>query len=172
MIFVTLGASHFPFKRLIDGIVGLAAAGNVREKIIVQSGVTPPPENFSRQIRFYPFLPPAAMKRYTRAARLVITHGGGRNILEPIIWTGRPPIVVPRRKCFGEHVDDHQYEFARFLAERRIIIVVKDINQLPDVVANYRRLTGKLKPFREDIISRRRRLISRLIKYTEENFYD
>ena len=47
---------------------------------------------------------------------------------------GKTPIVVPRQHQFNEHVNDHQVEFARNVAQRMgTIIPVEDINTLGDV---------------------------------------
>ena len=51
---------------------------------------------------------------------------------------GKTPIVVPRQHQFNEHVNDHQVEFARNVAQRMgTIIPVEDINTLGDVITNY-----------------------------------
>lgn len=51
---------------------------------------------------------------------------------------GKTPIVVPRQHQYNEHVNDHQVEFARNVAQRMgTIIPVEDINTLGDVIVNY-----------------------------------
>ena len=51
---------------------------------------------------------------------------------------GKTPIVVPRQHQFNEHVNDHQVEFARNVAQRMgTIIPVEDINTLGDIITNY-----------------------------------
>lgn len=58
---------------------------------------------------------------------------------------GKTPIVVPRQKKFDEHVNDHQVEFARNVAERmRTIIPVEDISTLGDVIKNYDDIVAKM----------------------------
>ena len=48
---------------------------------------------------------------------------------------GKTPIVVPRQHQFNEHVNDHQVEFARNVAQRMgTIIPVEDIETL---ITNY-----------------------------------
>ena len=48
------------------------------------------------------------------------------------------PIVVPRQKQYGEHVNDHQLEFARAVAERQgNIIVVENVEALGNVLQHY-----------------------------------
>ena len=51
---------------------------------------------------------------------------------------GKTPIVVPRQHQFNEHVNDHQVEFARNVAQRMgTIIPVEDIETLGDIITNY-----------------------------------
>lgn len=70
-------------------------------------------------------------------ARIVITHGGPASFIMPL-QIGKTPIVVPRQKKFDEHVNDHQLEFARNVAERMgTIIPVEDVNKLGEVIKNY-----------------------------------
>lgn len=39
-------------------------------------------------------------------------------------------IVVPRRKEFEEHIDDHQMQIAEVLLDKKLIQAVFDINEL------------------------------------------
>lgn len=51
---------------------------------------------------------------------------------------GKTPIVVPRQHQYNEHVNDHQVEFARNVAQRMgTIIPVEDIETLGDIITNY-----------------------------------
>ena len=48
------------------------------------------------------------------------------------------PIVVPRNHEFDEHVNNHQIDFCRKVAERqKNIIVVEQIYELRNIVENY-----------------------------------
>ena len=70
-------------------------------------------------------------------ARIVITHGGPASFIMPL-QIGKTPIVVPRQYMFNEHVNDHQLEFVRNVAERMgTIIPVEDISKLIDIIDNY-----------------------------------
>ena len=53
-----------------------------------------------------------------RSADKVVTHAGVGSIL-CADREGHVPLVVPRRHDLGEHVDDHQLELARALADAR-----------------------------------------------------
>ena len=51
---------------------------------------------------------------------------------------GKVPIVVPRQKKYGEHVNDHQVDFCRKIEERiGNIIVVEDVGKIMEVIENY-----------------------------------
>ncbi len=50
-----------------------------------------------------------------RAVDVIVCHGGTGSIVSSRL-AGIRPIVVPRTKALGEHVDDHQVSFARRLA--------------------------------------------------------
>ena len=70
-------------------------------------------------------------------ARIVITHGGPASFVMPL-QIGKTPIVVPRQHQFDEHVNDHQVDFSRNVAQRMgTIILVEDIETLGDIIKNY-----------------------------------
>ncbi len=59
---------------------------------------------------------------------------------------GKTPIVVPRQHQFNEHVNDHQVEFARNVAQRKgTIIPVEDINTLGDIITNYDQIVAGMR---------------------------
>ena len=70
-------------------------------------------------------------------ARIVITHGGPASFIVPL-QVGKTPIVVPRQYRFCEHVNDHQVEFVRNVAQKMgTIIPVEDIENLEEIITNY-----------------------------------
>lgn len=77
------------------------------------------------------------MLKLVEAARIVITHGGPSSFIMPL-QIGKIPIVVPRRHEFNEHVNDHQMNFCKAVAERQgNILVVEDIDKLGETIAMY-----------------------------------
>jgi UDP-N-acetylglucosamine transferase subunit ALG13 len=62
-------------------------------------------------------------------ASAVVTHGGPGTIMDARSH-GHTPIVVPRDPRLGEHVDDHQQRFARFLARSGMIVTAYDVDEL------------------------------------------
>lgn len=77
-------------------------------------------------------------------ARIVITHGGPSSFIMPL-QIGKIPIVVPRKKEFDEHVNDHQVDFGNQVAKRQgNIIVVEDISKLGNVIENYGKIVESM----------------------------
>jgi UDP-N-acetylglucosamine transferase subunit ALG13 len=125
LIFVTLGTHHDPFPRLIEGLQALDG-----HELVVQYGHSPAPLVATETTQFLPF---EDLMEQIRAAHVVVTHAGVGSILT-CLRLGRTPLVVPRQSRFGEHVDDHQVELTRALADERKVIPVWDIADLPRLV--------------------------------------
>lgn len=155
MIFVTVGTHEQPFDRLLQCVGGLKDSRVIQEEIVMQTGFS---MYQSSQCRCFPFLSYQEMLKNVKEARIVITHGGPSSFIMPL-QMGKIPIVVPRRKQFNEHVNDHQLEFTRMIAQRqKNIIPVYNMEDLPDVIRNYDRIvqnaegnfSGNNRKFNED----------------------
>lgn len=121
MIFISVGTTKFSFHRMND--IVLAVSRNCpREQIIYQCGLTQfiPP---SRRILVYPFLSFPQMQRYLRKARVVILQGGPATIFQALSY-GIKPYVVPRRKKYYEHVNDHQVHYCKLLEQNKLINII------------------------------------------------
>lgn len=67
----------------------------------------------------------------------MITHGGPSSFIS-VLQAGKIPVVVPRKAEFGEHVNDHQVDFARKVYERqKNIILAEDVEKLGEIIADY-----------------------------------
>ena len=54
------------------------------------------------------------------------------------LQVGKIPVVVPRKKQFEEHVNDHQLEFSKAVQERqKNIIVVENIEEIEKIITEY-----------------------------------
>ncbi len=110
MIFVTVGTHGQPFERILKEVERLPNP----DEVVLQYGVGSPPRAIRRAAAFMSF---GEMEEYFQAADVIVTHAGVGSIL-CARRAGRRPIVVPRYRDLGEHVDDHQVELTRALAER------------------------------------------------------
>ena len=134
MIFVTVGTHEQPFNRLIKKVDNLVINGNIKEKVIVQTGFSTYVPKHCEAHKMMSF---DEMQQALKNARIVITHGGPSSFIEALQY-GKVPIVVPRQEKFHEHVNNHQMDFTKLIAERmNNIIPVYDINNLKNVINNY-----------------------------------
>lgn len=134
MIFVTVGTHEQPFNRLIKKVDELKRDGVIQEDVIMQTGFSTYEPKYCEWSKLIPY---QQMIKNVEDARIVITHGGPASFIMPL-QIGKVPIVVPRQHKFDEHVNDHQVEFARNVAERMgTIIPVEDIGKLEEIIMDY-----------------------------------
>ena len=134
MIFVTVGTHEQPFDRLIKYVDQLKKEKVIEEEIVMQTGFGAYKPCCCTWSRFFSY---PEMIKYVEKSRIVITHGGPSSFIMPL-QIGKIPIVVPRQKQFGEHVNDHQVDFVQAVEKRqKNIIVVEKIEELKDVILNY-----------------------------------
>jgi UDP-N-acetylglucosamine transferase subunit ALG13 len=127
VIFVTVGTHHQPFTRLIEALDALPAG-----ELVVQHGHSPAPRHAAEAT---PFLGYAEMVERMHAADAIVTHAGVGSVLTAL-RLGRTPAVVPRRRSFAEHVDDHQVQLTAALAGSERVVPVWDMEELAAVVAS------------------------------------
>ena len=141
MIFVTVGTHEQPFNRLVKEIDDLKKSGVITEDVIIQTGYSTYEPKYCQWSKLIPY---QQMVKNVKDARIVITHGGPASFIMPL-QVGKIPIVVPRQHQFNEHINDHQVEFARNVAERMgTIILVEDINNLGDIIINYKEIVTSM----------------------------
>ena len=107
---VTLGTERFPFPEAVASTRALLG----ESEVFWQVGSTPDP-----QLRRW--ATPEAMRTACADADVVVTHAGVGSILMALTL-GKLPVVLPRRRARGEHVDDHQLEIAERLEERGLVV--------------------------------------------------
>jgi UDP-N-acetylglucosamine transferase subunit ALG13 len=125
LIFVTVGTHHQPFQRLLDALVTLPPA-----ELVVQFGHGSPPGGLRHAVPFMSF---GEMLEHFAAADAVVTHAGVGSIL-CARRAGHVPVVTPRQRRYGEHVDDHQEELVEALEDLEAVVAVREMDRLPDAV--------------------------------------
>lgn len=130
MIFVTVGTSSWDFIRLIKEMDRIA--GNIDEEIIIQISTN---EYEPKNSKYFRFASNEKIEKLYKNARVVVSHAGVGCIISALRHN-KSNIVVPRRKEFGEHFDDHQIEIAKEMEKVGRIIVVWDINNLEETLNN------------------------------------
>lgn len=130
MIFITVGTQPQPFERLIKEIINLVDNGFIKDRIIIQSG------SFRInhcKIDSFQYLDSLKMEQYLSEADLIISHGGTGSII-PALKKGKKVIGVPRMKCFGEHLNDHQKDLIDELSGGGFILPVYKIEDLKEMI--------------------------------------
>jgi UDP-N-acetylglucosamine transferase subunit ALG13 len=118
---VSVGTDFHPFDRLCRWVdAWLADGGDQVARCFVQTGTSTPPTRAEHG----QYLGQEQMEAMMREAAAVVCHGGPGTIMLAATM-GKRPIVVPRRKAAGEHVDDHQHAFTRRIAADGAIILAE-----------------------------------------------
>lgn len=140
MIFVTVGTHEQPFDRLVSAIDELKEKKIIQEEVMIQTGYS---KVVPKYCRSEAWLTQQQMEEYIKEARIVITHGGPSSFFLPLQMK-KIPIVVPRQKKFGEHVNDHQLTFVSELEDaKQDLIIVKDTLDLARVIRDYEELSDR-----------------------------
>jgi beta-1,4-N-acetylglucosaminyltransferase len=113
MIFVTVGNDFRPFDRLLKGMDEIAPF--LPEEVLMQKGYS---TYCPRNTEYFDFVPLQTATEYLLKSRLVVSHAGIGTIIL-CQRHGIPLLILPRRKKFGEHMNDHQLEIAQALEERK-----------------------------------------------------
>lgn len=134
MILVTLGTHPQPMDRLVRRLDQLVESGAITDRVILQA---PALTYRPRFLDVRPVLPYRALMELLREAEVVISHAGPATLAGVRLF-GKAPVVVPRSKRHGEHVDDHQEFYARRIAQLSGYVVVTDLDRLPQAIEEAR----------------------------------
>jgi UDP-N-acetylglucosamine transferase subunit ALG13 len=136
LIYVTVGNHFQPFDRLIREMDRIAQGLDDRVVMQIGAGVYRPEHG-----EWFDFAPFETAERHIQEARFVVSHAGIGSIISARAHR-KPIILVPRRRTFGEHFNDHQAEMVRVLTEERRpgVYPVEDVNELEPMVRRLDRL--------------------------------
>jgi UDP-N-acetylglucosamine transferase subunit ALG13 len=132
-IFVTLGFEQSPFDRLLKAIDEGIHRQFIPEATLVQKGHS---QYTLRRCPSVPFLSFAEMHSALKSAEIVVSHAGVGTLLQ-CLHLNKIPILFPRFASQGEHVDNHQVDFARSMEEHKKALVAYDHEQLWRTVGDY-----------------------------------
>lgn len=120
--------------RLVRKLDQLVESGVINEQVILQA---PALAYRPRLLDVQPVLPYATLTDLLREADVVISHAGPATLAGVRLF-GKAPVVVPRSKRHGEHVDDHQEFYAKRIRQLPGYVVVTDLDLLPEAIATAR----------------------------------
>jgi UDP-N-acetylglucosamine transferase subunit ALG13 len=142
MIFVTVGNDFRSFDRLLKKMDEIAPS--LPHDLVIQRG-------YSRYRPLngtcFDFVPMEKAIDYMKESRMVVSHSGIGTIIL-CREHGIPLLVLPRRKRYEEHMNDHQLEVAAALEERQDgnIHVVYDENRLKERILEILRGPARCAP--------------------------
>lgn len=120
-MFVTVGNHNDPFVRPLQWADDLVGRGVVEPPVLLQRGHTP---FTAAHCDVVDFLPVERFWNIVRESRIIVTHGGNGSVVAAL-KSGRVPIVVPRERAYGEHLNDHQVRFAQALEAQGLVRVAR-----------------------------------------------
>ncbi|MES9955622.1 MAG: glycosyltransferase [Sedimenticola sp.] len=130
--FVAVGNANQTFARLLDEVAKHAC--DLPAPVVVQHGHT----TFSASCcEAYDFMDRERFSEEISRAEVIILHAGAGSVLDTL-RAGKTPIIVPRKACYGEHVNDHQVELASKLESEGLVLVLDDVAKLPEAVSRLR----------------------------------
>jgi len=104
------------------------------DEVIIQTGYSTYEPKSCKWNRLFSY---KEMIHNIEMARIIITHGGPSSFMMAL-QIGKIPIVVPRKKEFKEHVNNHQMEFVEAVSKKqKNIIPVYEIDKLGKVINDY-----------------------------------
>jgi UDP-N-acetylglucosamine transferase subunit ALG13 len=106
-------------------------AAGLDEEVIVQTGVA---AYHPKTATAFAFTSQEHMAELCREARVIVSHAGAGTILMAL-RLGKPLVVMPRLRKYGEHADDHQIELAHALSEMGVVLVANDADELQERLA-------------------------------------
>lgn len=126
MIFVAVGTQKFQMNRLLIEMDNLLRSGKIDADVFAQSGnstYTP------MRYHYTPFLTKPEFDEKVNECDLLITHGGVGTIISGL-KRSKAVIVVPRKKKYKEHVDDHQVEIVDAFEKRGYVLRCEEMEDL------------------------------------------
>jgi UDP-N-acetylglucosamine--N-acetylmuramyl-(pentapeptide) pyrophosphoryl-undecaprenol N-acetylglucosamine transferase len=116
--FVSVGTHVSPFDRLLAAVDQAVDQGVLPGPAVGQAGVSTYAAN---KVSLEPFMSPDDIAERIRRCRYVVCHAGC-GIISAALREGRRPLVMPRLKRYGEHVDDHQLQIVEKLAAMDLVV--------------------------------------------------
>lgn len=130
MIFVCVGSREYPFNRLFEELDRLVESTSFDVQVFAQIGTS---SYLPKYIQFERFMDRESFNKHQSEAQLIISHAGAGALIGAL-KKGKKVISVPRLEKYGEHIDDHQLQISRMLADEGYLREVIDMSLLGQTV--------------------------------------
>lgn len=158
MILVTLGTQDKTFDRLLKAIDKQIKLGNIKDKVIVQSGFT---KYESDNMEIFDLISMKKFDKLMDEATLIITHGGVGSILGAI-RKNKKVIAIPRLSKYKEHTNDHQKEIVEEFVKKGYILTCNNLSKINETIEE----SKKFKPTKYE--SNNNQMISTIVDFIEK----
>ena len=139
MIFVTLGTQDKSFSRLLKAIDKEIEKGPIKDKVVVQAGLT---KYKSKYMEIFVLIPADKFDQYIEKSDLVITHGGAGSILTAL-KKNKKVIAAARLSKYKEHTNDHQKQIVKEFSDEGYILELNDFNKLGKLIEKSKKFKPK-----------------------------
>ena len=150
MIFLTVG-TQFPFDRLVRAIDIAVGRGCITEPVYAQIGESSyRPDNFVS----VKSLKKALFDKYILHASCVISHAG-MGTISMVLSNNKPLLVMPRRRKYGEVVNDHQVAISKKFEESGHLLAAYREEDLPKKIVELKSFVPRQRSSNSDVIINR-----------------
>lgn len=139
MILVTLGTQDKSFKRLLEAIQKQIDNGKIKDKVVVQAGLT---KFQSKDMEIFDFIPVSKFDDLINSCDILITHGGVGSIITGLKHN-KKVIAAARLKKYKEHTNDHQLQIIDNFSKSGYILPLNDFDELDKVLVKAKKFKPK-----------------------------
>ncbi|MGH9092930.1 MAG: glycosyltransferase, partial [Acidimicrobiales bacterium] len=117
-VVVTVGTNRYGFRRMVEAVARALPPG---VEVTWQTGFT---DVSGLDLASSRLLASEVLFDAMRRADVVVSHAGVGSAITAL-RAGKVPVLVPRRRAHGEHVDDHQEEIASSMAQAGLAVAAE-----------------------------------------------
>ena len=130
MILITLGTQDKSFERLLKAIDLKIEEGKVKDKVVVQAGLT---KYKSNNMEIYDFVEYDKFDELIKGCDILITHGGVGSIITGL-KNNKKVIAAARLKKYKEHTNDHQLQIIDNFKKAGYILELSDFDKVDELI--------------------------------------
>ncbi|MBE6144340.1 MAG: hypothetical protein E7169_02065 [Firmicutes bacterium] len=139
MILITLGTQDKSFERLLKAIDIKIEQGKVKDKVVVQAGLT---KYKSENMEIYDFVEYDKFDELIKSCDILITHGGVGSIITGL-KNNKKVIAAARLKKYKEHTNDHQLQIIDNFKKAGYILELADFDKIDEKIEEVKKFKPK-----------------------------